>query len=273
MKKCAFDPWTLWHLKDYLSSNGRYRLPKNLEQFVEHIGQLSTKRRKILKKGTSFFRARIGPHPTKRQINPKDRNTLLPIKSYSGDEIKVPPFDKIKAGRANAKGIGFLYLASNEKTAIAETRPWKGSLVSLVRFNLMKDLSVVSLTSKSKNVIPLFWLPFSGGINQCQYVKSFWAQIDADFAEPISPEDSEIDYIPTQILAEIFREYRADGIIYKSAMQNTTGYNLVLFDEGSVAQDLNSPKLVKIKGVSYKSEPYEHPTLKILKNALKGMYS
>ena len=53
--------------------------------------------------------------------------------------------------------------------------------------------------------------------------------IDQAFATPVNREEESRDYIPTQIIAEMFKAYHYDGIVYKSLL-SVDGYNLALFN-------------------------------------------
>jgi len=57
-----------------------------------------------------------------------------------------------------------------------------------------------------------------------------WLEIDKAFSEPVIPSDRTADYIPTQIIAELFKSGGFDGIVYKSSL--STGSNVVLFNLG-----------------------------------------
>jgi hypothetical protein len=52
-------------------------------------------------------------------------------------------------------------------------------------------------------------------------------------AKPIHPEDSAVEYIPTQYLAEVIKSAGYDGICYPSAL-NPKGSNVVIFDPSNV---------------------------------------
>ena len=56
-----------------------------------------------------------------------------------------------------------------------------------------------------------------------------WADLDASFSQPVGLGDDNNSYIPTQIIAEHFRNIRFDGIAYRSAT-STEGFNIALFD-------------------------------------------
>lgn len=59
-------------------------------------------------------------------------------------------------------------------------------------------------------------------------MQSVWADIDRAFSQPVSPSDDTADYVPTQIIADLFKSKGYDGIIYRSAFGG--GYNVALFD-------------------------------------------
>ena len=62
---------------------------------------------------------------------------------YSAHRM-VPLPDQASAGRTNTKGIPYLCMATKRATAIAETRPWVGSFVSVGTFKLVRNVRVIS---------------------------------------------------------------------------------------------------------------------------------
>lgn len=56
-----------------------------------------------------------------------------------------------------------------------------------------------------------------------------WIDIDNAFSQPVAQSDDTADYVPTQILSELFRDAGYDVIVYRSQFGNE-GYNVVLFD-------------------------------------------
>lgn len=239
------------HFKDHVMGEKRYQLDRRINEFVTKIGEMSLKRHRTLKEGDVYYRARVGPDRNRRR---KIGKTLEPLEPFKGMEMQVPDFGQRRAGRANAKGIGFLYLSSKEVIAIAEVRPWKGALVSVVEFSLVEDLKVVDLTSMLQEGKPIMWgdVPLED-LDPQQFFNGLWAQIDVEFAKPQSPDDSDISYVPTQIIAEAFRGSEAKGIIYKSAISDADGCNLVLFDESFAYQNKESAKIKEVVGINYKS--------------------
>ena len=74
-----------------------------------------------------------------------------------------------------------------------------------------------------------------------------WEDIDKAFSKPVSPNDEVADYVPTQIIAELFKNNGYDGIAYKSAFG--AGSNIVLFDLESA--NLVSCALYEVKNIEF----------------------
>ena len=86
--------------------------------------------------------------------------------------------------------------------------------------------------------------------------KAVWHDIDRAFAEPVQPTDDVADYVPTQILAELFRSEGYEGIVFKSAFAD--GLNIALFNLDDAA--LINCVLERIKAVSleFSEEDYRY---------------
>ncbi len=245
--------------QDHVKGEGRYVLPEKQNRFLETIGKLSLQYRKILGKDEEYWRARIGPDEKRRDVK---NGKFQPLKPYAGKDIQVPPPEKRKTGRMNPVGIGYLYLASDRETAIAEVIPWKGALVSVVSFELLQDVEVIDLTVEihvQSTVLLAIVKSIGHRVPDIDEIsKSTWMEIISECGKPASPEYSELDYIPTQILTEKFKSCGVEGIIYKSAMTHTDGYNLVLFEEKLAQQGLDA-KIARVKSVRYETEEYVDP--------------
>ncbi|MBU2812713.1 RES family NAD+ phosphorylase [Acidithiobacillus thiooxidans] len=131
-------------------------------------------------------------------------------------------------GRANPKGIPYLYLATSKETSMSEIRPWIGSEISVAQFKIKKELTIVDCSEC--NLTNPFYFDSSRGIyepSSKDKEKSVWAHIDKAFSEPVVKNDNRADYAPTQILAELFKNNGFDGVAYKSMLSD--GNNVVLF--------------------------------------------
>ena len=126
--------------------------------------------------------------------------------------MKPQPY-MAKEGRVNPKGIPCLYLATDRDTAIAEVRPWVGSLISVAQFKITRDLRIVDCTHENPRA----------GVYKDELSPAIgvvWTHIDWAFSQPVTPDDSSTDYVPTQIIAEYFKGKALDGIAYRSGLGN-----------------------------------------------------
>src|ERR1039457_5941384 len=68
----------------------------------------------------------------------------------------TPKAEYCGEGRVNTVGIPCLYLASNQRTAMSEVRPWVGSHISLAQFKVTHDCEVVDCSMDKKGTILAF---------------------------------------------------------------------------------------------------------------------
>jgi hypothetical protein len=163
--------------------------------------------------------------------------------------------EKATDGRANPRGIPCLYLASQKETATLEVRPLIGSYVSVGQFEVLRDIRVVDCSrDKPFGLLNIIygkpWTPED-------VEKTVWSDINKAFSEPVERGDSSIDYVPTQVLAEVFKRHGFDGVAYKSSY-GEKGYNVALFDIG--AANLINCGLYRIKDVSVEMREEGAPT-------------
>ncbi len=144
-----------------------------------------------------------------------------------------PAADSAREGRANPKGIPYLYLATERETALAEVQPWIGSDVSVGQFQIKRPLRLVNCKTEDGLRRHRY---FGGEPSPEKREKVVWSSIDAAFSRPVTPSDDKADYVPTQILAECFRSNGFDGVAYRSSLGE--GHNIVLFDP-TVAELVN----------------------------------
>jgi RES domain-containing protein len=160
-----------------------------------------------------FYRARIHPFGSED----------LSFDPLPREEMAAPPPAKAKGGRLNPEGIPYLYVASNEATAIAEVRPWQRATVSVASLRLARDVSVVDFCRPTADAPP--------ETEQEDWEKGqefTWGMVVDSFSIPHHQEDS-VRYLPTQYLAETFKAASFDGIRYESSL-SPSGQNIALFD-------------------------------------------
>jgi hypothetical protein len=175
---------------------------------------------------------------------PSIEATTLPA-PHPAERMK-PLRDRAREGRANPKGIAYLYLATNRETALAEVRPWIGSMISVGQFKTARELRIVNCTTDSNGQR----LYLCGEPSPAEREESVWADIDRGFAKPVDPSDNLADYAPTQVLAELFKASGFDGIAYRSALG--PGHNIALFDPDTA--DLVDCFLFRVKNLNFDFE-------------------
>jgi hypothetical protein len=111
-----------------------------------------------------------------------------------------PRANRALEGRSNPKGIPYLYVATEQETAIAEVRPWVGALVSAAHLESTRELRLLNCTSDDHRTMIYFAEP-----DAPERERAVWKDIDRAFSRPVSVQDDTADYAPTQILAELFR--------------------------------------------------------------------
>lgn len=180
---------------------------------------------------STFLRARI--------ID--DAGVADAIKASPGVHLSPPPERKRRPGRLNPSGVAAFYGAFDLETCVAELRPSVGSVVMASRFAITEPICVLDTTRFS--AIPKAQDPFTNKAveraAQWRFMRSFMYEI----AQPISPDDEHLDYIPTQAVAEYLNrrwtftfehEKRSiDAILYRSA-QHQEGLNIALLGAAAV---------------------------------------
>ena len=232
----SFKSWqSYWTFRNAVTNSCRFIFDEETKQFLATVLETSQPRRITIKSGAIFWRSQLG-------------GTTRPIYDDDGKEISEEPcphpVERMKPlrflateGRANPKGIPYLYLATSKETAMSEVRPWIGSEISVAQFKIKNELKIVDL-SKNHLTNP-FYFDSSCGIYEPSdedKEKSVWTHIDKAFSEPVVKNDNRADYAPTQIISELFKNDGVDGVAYKSMLSD--GYNVVLFNP-EVAEIIN----------------------------------
>ncbi len=118
----------------------RYIRDREADDFLETLWETSLTRQETLD-GGFLFRAQVG-HEWDQQDHGEGVVIDLPI-PLDPDRMK-PQTDRAREGRANPKGIPVIYLANDDKTAVAEVRPWVGAYVSVGSFRILRSLRIVN---------------------------------------------------------------------------------------------------------------------------------
>jgi hypothetical protein len=224
----------------------RYVHSPEVERFLAAVRDTCKPRLRTCPSNYVFWRAQLG-HGWEYQQDADD--------SFPGphDIARMKPLaDKAREGRANPKGIPCLYVATTIETAVSEVRPWIGSYVSVGAFRTVRELKLVDCSVLHASPVFYFEEPSEDEID-----KAVWGSIDRAFSVPVEPTDDIAGYVPTQLLAEVFKSEGYDGVAYKSAFDGEKGYNVALFS-------IDDARLVKcslcaIKNIRFEFEEIANP--------------
>lgn len=224
------DHFNLWeNLKD--SVKNKFRFFTDLSAYHLDVFLIPNER---IEKGKIFYRARILPEN---------------LDCYQIREMGCPPPKMTKAGRANPLGIPYLYLCEQPETTLYETRSVFLDKVCIGTFQIERTLNIFDFTS----AINPFYAFTEGDISLVEIIKRKIV-IDAickDLSKPLRRFDTELEYVPTQVVCEICKMNNADGILFKSSL-HPSGINLVLFNPNdAVCKDIN---IVEINRVTIESQ-------------------
>lgn len=163
-------------------------------------------------------------------------------RGFSKEEMGNPPKERTIDGRVNPKGISYLYLASDEKTALCETRANLLDYVAVGKFQLKQDIKVLDLRNPNYDIIP--WSE-RDMLERFLTYGLFIKDLQREVSLPIRKQDKQFDYIPTQYISEYIKSLGFDGIEYRSSL-NKDGYNLVIFNPNDEVIECIDIKVVEI---------------------------
>lgn len=165
-----------------------------------------------------FYGVQLG-YVAEEGVHPHDVFFLESIEPYAIERMK-PRRDRANEGRVSPKEVPCLYTATNAETAMMETRPWAGSVLTVSQLVLLKQVTVIDCT-----------LPATFDLDiktQEQLESNSWYVLNEAFSLPVFQTEDVADYAPTQYVADAFRAAGYGGIMYTSQVGD--GKNIALFD-------------------------------------------
>ena len=220
------------HLKEDIRKYNYYEIE---EKYRSEICSISNILPSIRIFGNTYWRAREGKN--REDIVVDDFETSIDI-PYIGSEIMSPPPNLASAGRFNRMGCSFLYVANEERTAVAELKPRVGAICSTIKIECKDERLYLDFRKKS---IPSVDSDRGNSLNI-----NIISSIVSLFLTPVKCEQ---DYVITQFLSDIFRQEQYGGIIYDSVQ--TDGYNILAFYPSEYNYVKNSEKMIKVDRVQY----------------------
>lgn len=216
---------------EYVKKRRRYVWNYDVQRFLDTVLSTRHSRDTVIPEDTILWRAQLG---IREVTKVDDDGNVIGIEILGHPEHRMRPLpDDATEGRVNPPGIPVLYLASCSETAVSEVRSWAGSEVSLAQFKILRDLKTIDLSqgydeSEWKGLTLGNLLGHSEPPREV-IEKVVWTSIDKAFSRPVILPESTTEYVPTQILAELFAKSGYEAIIYRSHFVED-GYNVAVFD-------------------------------------------
>jgi hypothetical protein len=214
-----------WDFRHAIKNNSRFILDQESKDFLTAIEDTCSNRIEIITMNSSLWRAQIGCDyiPQYQEDANGDDIYVDDIPVPFGDERMKPLVNRASEGRANPKGIPYLYVATDKETAMSEVRPSLGTILSVGKFKPIKELKIIDFSVHQGKINFFLKEP-----NDTKKLEAVWTDMDNAFSIPTSNTNFNSDYVPTQIIAEFIKSLGYDGIAYKSSLGK--GHNIVLFD-------------------------------------------
>jgi RES domain/HEPN/RES N-terminal domain 1 len=191
-----------------IKSTNRFHIQNALD--LSKLKHLLNRYVRLIPKGKKYCRARIS----------QDSN------GFKVGEMKNPPPDKAKAGRANPIGISYLYIANDIKTTLYEARASLFDYVTVGDFRLKEDIKVINLRGDTYDPIKL---AENEELEDFLIHLPFITKLEQELSKPRRRSDNELDYLPTQYLSEFIKSMGFDGVEFQSSLF-PSGYNIAIFN-------------------------------------------
>jgi len=189
-----------------------------------------------------FYRARKGFNRIEALVNDYPKMISFP---YIKDEICSPPPMITQSGRFNRVGCSFLYVASNENTAVSEIRPEISERCTVADFKCISDSLFMDVRKESISNMK---------IEENLTIVNILESLNRLFSGPILSNESN-KYLITQFLSDIIRSLGYSGVVYDSPQGD--GYNITGFEDGLFKLVDDSERIVTVNKISYETSLVE----------------
>lgn len=235
----SFKLWnSYWEFNNVVKNKSRFIFDEDSTSFLKAIKDTCKSRVITIPMSEPLWRAQIGC-----SYEPLIQDGIhvddLPI-PFEFDRMK-PINDFASEGRANPKGIPYLYVATDKETAMSEVRPSLGEIISVGRFSPIKELKIIDFSIHNGK----FYVKTP---TQKDIDEAVWRDMDKAFSIPVTNSNFHPDYVPTQVIAELIKSLGYDGIAYKSSLAQ--GKNITLFDLESAS--ILECDIFKLSKIDYK---------------------
>ncbi len=248
----SFQSWRSYMEFRYaVTNNSRFILDKESKNFLTAIEETCSSRIETILISSSLWRAQIGCDyiPQYQEDEDGDDIHVDDVPVPFGNKRMKPLNNSASEGRANPKGIPYLYVATDKETAMSEVRPSLGAILSIGKFKPTKELKIIDFSVHQGRM--QFFIKEPNNIKKSEAV---WTDMDNAFSVPTSNTNFNSDYVPTQIIAEFIKSLGYDGIAYKSSLGS--GHNIVLFDLDMA--NITENDIYKVNKVDFNFESVEN---------------
>jgi hypothetical protein len=235
-----------WKLMNYLRYDSSVFFNDEIKAILNEVGYHMDSTKVNLSKDSILYRSQLG-------CDFDDDGIPIPYPA-----LRMFPLEKSATeGRANPKGIPYLYLATSKNVSISEVRPWPGKYVSLGYFSVKEDLALVDFTTGDRNNCYIDFENYK--LLAKDDIDNLWGELNKAFSVPVFQSDTNADYVVTQVVSELAKSKGYDGIVYNSgySRENYEGYNVVLFNKDAV--DIRKLEIHKIESVDIKYSECNNP--------------
>lgn len=159
-----------------------------------------------------------------------------------------PPPSKARAGRMNPAGIALFYGADDPEVALNEVRPIVGSSVIVACFKILRPMRILNLNALQFLIEAGSY--FDPHYATCLSRKNFFPELWSDLLRPTMPGEEEIDYLPTQVIAEFLAAsdgLNLDGIRHTSVQAGDEGDNIIFFHGHGDVRFVRRPKTLRVE--------------------------
>lgn len=170
------------------------------------------------------------------------------ILKYPARELGPPPPGLAKGLRMNATGIPVFYGAGCVTTCLWEIRPPVGSKVVIGKFEPLRPIRVLDLGALEEVLVGKSHFDPDYVVSRGR--AAFLKRLVAEIRRPVMPEDEELEYIPTQFVAEFLAhrsEPRLGGILYPSTQLDGKGEKIVLFNHACGVEPYQLPEGTEVE--------------------------
>ena len=156
-------------------------------------------------------------------------------------EFNKAPEDIVSDGRGNAKGISYLYIATDEDTAISEIRPMVGDVITIATVKIPVD-SLQKIFSFE--MLEQYESCMDNPLIKDTVARNLMHIINEEMSKKIN---NSLDYIPLQFIIEYLKVLGYCAFAFKSS--RGTGFNYILFSETKI--EVLNTKVIAVCDIGY----------------------